>query len=389
VRQVFRTSSFVGSRLAGVLLGVVLVAGSLGCAGKKVRAPYGTPPTWAELERGVAPRVDGLLLDDAKIRRKGVGANLLVLAQRPSRFAATIQIAGQELVSVAAHEGGYTLRWSGDEGLAPGFYEGQDPSCAIETLLGVELSAEELVTVLLGGAPLVGEVRSGSESRDPSALQIRKQSWDRAAPGHETVELVGNGYVQRLRFRWLGGAWVFAGTTIWRLDETTRGTDETPRARWLVTINHEAFTTVEGIALPSRIVVAAPGAKGKREEIAIVVRHADVDPQVLYAGDTGSGDGGDGWDDDGGWEDDEEATEASNEPSAETSSDSVASDTTGATDTTDTADADGVQTPGDPATRPTSDTTSAPTATPPRSALPKAFRLEPGGSRVRGDACRR
>jgi hypothetical protein len=379
VRSALGIASFVvpGRAKWALALGLIgaLCAGLSGCAGKKVRAPYGTPPTWAELERGTAPRVEALLLDDAKIRRKGVGANLLVLAQRPSRFAATIQIAGQELVSVAAHEGGYTLRWSGDEGLAPGFYEGTDPACAIETLLGVELSADDLVTVLLGGAPLVGRV-AGEGSDDPGALQIRKQRWDRAAPGHETIELVGNGFVQRLRFRWLGGAWVFAGTTIWRLDTSTPGaTDEPPRARWLVTIEHEAFSKVEGVALPSRIVVAAPGPKGKREEISIVVRHADVDPEVLRASATDGGD--DGWEDDGGWEDEDSDGAVAHEVEPDPSIDA-------------TAPTDAVEPPETPsADAPTSARDAAPAPQPGKPALPRAFRLEPGGSRLRGDACRR
>jgi len=365
VRIASGIASFLMTRSAALVMATLFSSGLGGCAGQKVRAPYGEPPTWSALERGTSPRIEALLLDDAKIRRKGVGANLLVLAQRPSRFAATIQIAGQELVSVAAHEGGYTLRWSGDEGLAPGFYEGRDPSCAIETLLGVDLAADDLVTILLGGAPLVGEVESSGSGSDPRALQIRKQAWDRAAPGHEIVELVGNGYVQRLRFRWLGNAWVFAGTTIWRLEASTaRGKREDSHRRWLVSIEHEAFTIVEGVALPSRIVVAAPGTRGKREELAIVVRHADVDPEVLRAGGSGAGD--DGWDDDG-WDEDtgsaDPAVGADGSPQARPETTDIAADP---------REAIRAEGEGDEA-----------------SVLPRAFRLEPGGSRARGDACRR
>ena len=75
-------------------------------------------------------------------------------AMSPARFRGTVQIAGNELFSLAVREDAYELRVTSGKAGQVGFYEGPPSACAISALLGVPLLPEELVTVLLGGVPL-------------------------------------------------------------------------------------------------------------------------------------------------------------------------------------------------------------------------------------------
>ncbi|MBV1860546.1 MAG: DUF4292 domain-containing protein [Nannocystaceae bacterium] len=283
-----------------VLTGFGLV---LACGHKP---PYrvGGQPAADSLMQRTEPQLSAIAVPDAQITLdRVVRADLQLLAQTDARFRATVTKAGNELVTLAFSENGYAMRYKLDE-IPTGFYSGPADPCAVQAVLGVPLTFEGLVALVLGGAPII---EGGT---------LAKQKWDRKR-GYEVLTLSGSGYVQELWFGWVDGGWVFSGGQLWEGSLDTRG-------RWLFTFEHDRHEQVGGVLLPGRTKVRAPGTK--RNHLIVLSykdRSADppwskssvTEPTEDNTGGSDNGDGGDdgGWensdDDDGGWENSDEPTE--------------------------------------------------------------------------------
>lgn len=335
-------------------LALAVSLGATSCKGLPVRKPYddgAAPPPELLMQARAAP-LSALRVGRAKIRERSLSATLMYVVQGPERFAGTIQIAGNELVSLAVNERNYHLRLKSDRAGRPGYHEGPPSSCAVEKLVGVALEPTDLVSLLLGGAPL---------AVTPDDARVTEQRWNRRWPGREELELRWAGGRQRLRFAWVDGAWRFAGTRVWRMDGD--------REVWLWSIEHESFHTVDGEVLPEVTIIQtpAPGAdpgrrpsRRRRDVTALTIRYMDQQPDpadlLAQGGDGGDGDGGgwvDTWDDD--WSDDE-WEDGSSEADAES---------------------------GAQAAPPT-----APPAGPSAPKIPPMFVLDDAGLPARGDLCR-
>jgi len=76
-----------------------------GCRGMEPPYPPGQPPEVADLMAATAPSLHAIQVPRAKVRQgSGPAANLMLVAQEPARFSGTIQIAGNELVTLAVNE---------------------------------------------------------------------------------------------------------------------------------------------------------------------------------------------------------------------------------------------------------------------------------------------
>lgn len=269
------------------------------------KAPYrtGEQPSADALMEQTTPQLPAIAVPDAQITLDRVArADLQMLAQTDARFRASVTKAGNELVTLAFSEDGYAMRYKLDQ-IPTGFYEGPADPCAVQAVLGVPLSYDGLVSLVLGGAPLV------------EGATLVKQKWDRKK-GYEVLTLAGSGFVQDLWFAWMDGAWVFAGGQMWE------GTAE-KRGRWLWTLEHDRHQTVDGVILPGRTKVRAPG-KRRNHLIVLAYKERVANPPWATSapsssdsggpGDSGD-DGGDSgdwedngdWEDEGGWEDEEPA----------------------------------------------------------------------------------
>ncbi len=281
----------------GCLSWLALVAGlgvaPLACHAPAVEAPYaaGQAPTPEVLLAAVAPRISALQVSSAKVRiNRSPQANLMFLAQKPGRFSGQVQIAGRELVSLAFSEDGYALRNVAADGLPAGYYAGPPADCAIRQLIGVPFSANELIALVLGGAPRVA-----------GPFEVVEQRWDRKL-GHEVLRLRTANAEQELRFAWTAGAWWVAGSTLW-----LRGPDGKLTRMWSVL--HEELRRVDGTVLPSRTRISRPS--GRREErVTISYRSQIPNPDL---GDSPGVNGEDeGWED----EDTAAAVSSSSQPSS-------------------------------------------------------------------------
>lgn len=301
------------NRAASVVLCVLLLAG---CRGTEPPYPPGKPPDVADLMAATAPSLRAIQVPRAKVRQGGgPAANLMLVAQAPARFSGTIQIAGNELVTLAVNENEYGLRWVGGRdgagSLTPGFYSGPPSRCAVQTLLGVDLEPEAFVDLVLGGAPLIDEPH-----------EILDRSWDRKA-GRERLR-IGNAYEQQeLAFAWIDGHWQFAGSTLWVL--------EAGKPRWLWTISHEELHEVGGELLPRQTQIRQPKPNGKGEIVLNISFQKQVanpplggelssDPPREIADGEAAEDApppnaGDGWDDDWGEGEEGEGGEGGGEAS--------------------------------------------------------------------------
>lgn len=290
---------------------VALCLALAGCRGVEPPYPPDQPPHVADLLAAAAPSLTSIQVPRAKIRQGGgPAANLMLVAQSPARFAGTLQVAGNELVSLAVNEESYGLRWvGGREGAgarAPGFYSGPPSRCAVESLLGVELEPETLVDVLLGGAPLI----------DPPHVFVDR-SWDRKR-GRELLRIQNDQYQQELEFVWLGNRWQFAGATLWSL-----AADGSTSWRW--TIRHEDLHVVDGAWLPTKTQITQPKPSGRGEltlnvsfqkQIANPPLGGSLPSEPPREGEDGPPpNAGDGWDDD--WDDEDGSGEDETEPEPE------------------------------------------------------------------------
>ena len=286
------------------MLAVLLVVPLASACAGRVKAPYGVgkaPQPQELIDRTPTP-LTALQVPKAKVRLRGLSATLMYAAQGPDRFKGTISVAGNELVTLGVHEQSYGLRYLSDEGLAPGYYHGPPSSCAVASLVGVALNPDELVELLLGGAPVL-----------PGTTEVISQRWDKKH-GNEVLR-IGNGQrEQELRFAWEGGEWVVAGVAMFQVVQGGK-------AAWMWTVRHEKFHRVGGFTLPAKTVIRRPTPKGDET---LTIRYVDQKPNppalmTQSGGDGGGDDGGgddagpDTWDDDGGgwddegWEDEDEA----------------------------------------------------------------------------------
>lgn len=278
-------------RLFVPIFAALLAVAAVGCRPPDILPPYaaGQAPPPAELLGAAAPKISALQVPVAKIKvGRAPGGNLMFLAQKPGRFSGQIQIAGHEFVSLAFHEGGYTLRNLAADNLPPGFFAGPPADCAIQRLLGVPFAARELVALVLGGAPVLAP-----------PYEVVSQGWDPRL-GHELLRLRAPGYEQELRFAFVAGAWWPAGGTLYR-----RRPDGTLARVW--TLLHEGLRPVDGTVLPSRTRLAGPSTR--RQDLVIITYTAqNVDPDLGDSLPTAS-------EDDAGWED--EDTVAGDTPDAD------------------------------------------------------------------------
>ncbi|MBL8946251.1 MAG: hypothetical protein JNK45_24010 [Myxococcales bacterium] len=344
-------------RPAPVLLSLALAVG-LGvtaCKPRPTAAPYapGQGPKAEALIAGAKPQLDAVAVPDAKvIANRVLRGNLAFLAQEPGRFRGSVQVSGNELVTLALTEEGYALRYKLDA-FPTGFYHGPPSACAVEALLGVALDAEDLVALVLGGAPVIAE-----------PYEIVEQGWDSAA-GREAVTIRNGRFVQRLDFAKLGDTWQFAGSKLWqRKPDGSRGA-------WIWSLAHEDMARHGDAMLPARTRVLAPG-KRKDNLLVIQYKSRDLDPAFAkQAGDGGNttdggnptdggtptDDGGDDWGGADGWEgEDGGAWEG----------------------------AEGAEPKSDPAPEPP----AQPPAASPKTAAPKVFTIDGTGLGDRGDLCR-
>lgn len=274
-----------------------------GCRGTEPPYPPGKPPEVADLMAATAPSLQTIMVPRAKVRQGGgPAANLMLVAQAPARFSGTIQIAGNELVTLAVNEDAYGLRWVGGRdgagSLTPGFYSGPPSRCAVETLLGVDLEPEAFVDLVLGGAPLIDEPH-----------EILERRWDRKT-ARERLRIGNDHEQQELAFAWIDGHWQFAGSTLWVL--------EGGKPRWLWTISHEELHEVGGELLPRHTQIRQPKPNGKGEIVLNISFQKQLanpplggelssdPPRDVEDGDVDAPppNAGDGWDDD--WGDEEE-----------------------------------------------------------------------------------
>lgn len=363
-----------------------------------VPAPYGRgqAPSSAELLEHTGAQLPALQVSKAKVvANRTQRGNLAFLAQAPGRFRGTVDVAGNELVTLAFHEDGYALRYKLDA-FPQGFYSGPPSACAVEALLGVSFDTEGLVDLVLGGAPVI-----------PGPHEVLEQKWDKRG-GYERLVLANATHVQELRFGWVGNDWRVVGGQLW--ERTTAG----ERGRRLWTVEHMELEPAGKAYLPSKTKVSAPG---KRKDDTVVITYKERDPDPEFAkqlagsegGETGDDpwgddDGGDGWEDDGGWED-EGATppagggEGQSEGEAEDDGgweDGAAPE--GGTQPKGTAGgqpkeiaaSESTETSAAPKPEPsTPPSASAPPSTSPsKPKIPPQFQLDPSGLTVRGDLCR-
>lgn len=317
---------------------LVLAAAPMACRPPAVEAPYavGQAPAPALLLAAVAPRISALQVSSAKVRiNRSPQANLMFLAQKPGRFSGQVQIAGRELVSLAFSEDGYALRNVAADGLPTGYYAGPPADCAIRQLIGVPFAAEELIALVLGGAPRVA-----------GAFEVVEQRWDRRL-GHEVLRLRTANAEQELRFAWVAGAWWVAGSTLWQ-----RGADGGLTRLW--SLLHEDLRQVDATILPARTRISRP--TGRRDERVVITYRTQI-PEPDLGEDEPAASG-----EDEGWEDEDTAAAG------------------------DDDDGDAGDAPAGGAEAPSPAAAPAPSA-PPR--VPPQFKLDGAGLTPRGDLCRR
>lgn len=344
-----------GISLPSIALLGLLAASS--CGHKRVHAPYapGQGPRAQDLLALARPQLEAVAVPDAKIvANRVLRGNLAFLAQSPDRFRGSVQVSGNELVTLAATEAGYALRYKLDA-FPAGYYHGPPSSCAMEALLGIAFDVDDLVALVLGGAPLLAEPR-----------ETISQGWDTAG-GYEALELGNDRYVESLHFRKQGDGWIYVGGKLWqRKPDGGKGT-------LLWTLEHEELERHADAILPVRTRIVAPAGK-KQNQVVIHYKSRDLQPPfartqpdtggeggasggdgpATTGNDTDGGEGGgDDWgEDDGGWENAESQPEPAVAPE-----------------------------PAAAPEPPPATTTAAPT-------IPKVFVIDGAGMTDRGDLCR-
>jgi hypothetical protein len=328
----------------------------------KTRAPYppGQGPTSAELVKAAAPQIDAVQVANARVVVERLArGNLAFIAQRPGRFRGGVEFKGAEVVTLAFDEEGYALRNKLDQ-FPEGFYSGPPPAdCAVEALLGIRFPTEALVSLVLGGGPLLA-----------APYEVGKSKWSRKG-GYEALELRNAQVIEELRFDLIGGAWRIVGGALWENAGGRRG-------RELWSFEHRDLEPADGVVLPERTRITSPSKRGETL-VVITYRERNLKPAFAKAT-TPSGD--DGGQDDGGGEDDGgddwgggEDWGDENEGWENAEGDAPAEGDTGAPEPAPTE--------GD--SEPPKDT--APPK-PVRSPVPSVFKIDGTGLTDRGDLCR-
>jgi hypothetical protein len=299
-------------------MSLALLALTLGsCRGQPTQAPYedAAAPATEQLLTQATPPLGAIQVPKAKIREGNGPAGTLMYAATgdPPRFSGSISAAGNELVSLAVNEREYGLRWLSKQGIAQGFYTGPPSGCAVQRLLGVALTRQELAQLLLGGAPIVAGAQVVDQRWQGKRLRkgARKRMQAKGRPvGHEVVRMDSKDRSQELRFAWFDGRWVFAGTSVYALSGEER--------RWLWSLDHEQLRDAGDLVFPDETVIRRPAANGDGEvALSITYLEQRPDPESLSGKVDEGGDDGwedDGWEDDDGWDDDGES-ERSEPPS--------------------------------------------------------------------------
>lgn len=267
------------------------VMGGVGACGHSPPYARGQAPAVDTLLKGTEPQLEAIAVPDASITINRVAkGELAFLAQAPDRFRGTVSKSGQELLTLALYDGGYRLRYQLG-GHPPGYYAGPPSLCAVEALLGVPLSYEGLVALVLGGAPVL-----------EAPVESLGQRWYRRG-GYESIRLANDRYEQELRFAYVEGRWVFTGAVLWQRIHGRRGAE-------LWTLEHEAHRVVGHAVLPGRTRVRARRS-GRNQLVTIEYNDRELDP--AWGDESGSdtwGDEGGDWEDDRDWEDGEANVEA-------------------------------------------------------------------------------
>ncbi len=365
-------------RLSRALL-FVGIATLVACGHKPPYKPGDQPESELLLGR-TAPQLRAIAVPDATITlNRLVRADLAMVAQADARFRGSVTKAGNELVTLAFSEEGYALRYKLDD-IPTGYYSGPADPCAVQAMLGVPLSYDGLVALVLGGAPVIANA------------EIVKQKWDRRG-GYESLILAGDGLVQELRFAWVGGSWLFAGGQMWQGDSVKGG-------RWLWSMEHDRHRRVGDAMLPGRTKVRAPG---KRRDTLVIISYKDrvADPPWSKTATSSGGDGGDDGGDDGGWEnsDDDGGWENSDDDGGwENSDDTSAPPAPPAAPPDDASASPDDPTSGGPEQAPPPSGVLAavlaaphapdPAPAPAGSPVPAVFRIDAAGLSDRGDLCR-
>jgi hypothetical protein len=347
------------------MIGRALLLGSLvsltvtGCLHRPPYGPGGAPSS-DELMLATAPQVDAVQVSSARVVLNRLArGDLGFVAQAPSRFNGGVTFKGLEMIALAFNEEGYGLRSQSDDFIPVGFYAGPPPAdCVVEVLLGVPFETAGLVSLVLGGAPVL-----------PAPYEIDAQKWSRKE-GYEYIVLRNAHLIQELRFGWIGGGWRSVGGALWRNDGGKKGP-------LLWTVEHLDVARVGDVYLPQRTRVVSPG-KRRDNIVTIIYKQRNLAPAFAQtAGDDGgeggddggAGDGGggdDGWGgDDGGWENEDGGWENQDDP----------------------APADGEAAAPEPQPEPKPAPKPAPEPKPRRS-VPAVFFLDGTGLPSRGDLCK-
>lgn len=328
----------VGAAHCALGLGVT----SLGaCSHRPISRPYppGQGPDPKNLWKALAPRFQTVRIERAKARQ-GLFPSVIFsgLAQAPQRLHAILTLKGQELLSLVSNEKEYGLRYNYERGLTPGFYHGRPHPCAVQAFLGVELSVQDLVALLLGGGP---------QSLRPD--EVLNQSWDRKM-GAESVTY----YEHRRRraytvyFRPEGGHWVFVAATGYQYQ------NKRPSRQW--SIRHKSFHRNEnGISYPKRIVIETLY-NGAWEEIELEIETVHLNVHIETQIGEGAQESED-FNDEEGWEN---------------------------ADGSEIADTSATEDPAGAAKAPPADEQA-----PEKRYIPAVFVPNPSGLNDRGDLCRR
>ena len=374
-----------------------------GCAHKRPYGP-GQGPAEADLLGLARPQIHALQVPKAKVvLNRALRGNMAFIAESPGRFRGGVEFAGNELVTLAFHEQGYALRYKLDM-FPTGFYEGPPDDCAVQALLGISIDTEALVSLMLGGAPLIA-----------APFEVVSQKWSRKK-GWEALVIRNDRYVEELRFEWSGSQWQFVGGQLW-----ARNGKETGQRLWEV--QHKSLKKHGDVVLPDRTLVSTPTNKRRDDLVTIIYKERNLDPAFAKGrsdggdggedgGDDGAAEGGDdGWDDGGddGWEEDDEweddppatpaagaaAQEAQGEAAEGAAAEGAAAEGEAAEGDTAGDEGDAPAEPAPPESEPAPTEAAPPKkdegpAKPPaKKDVPEVFKLIPGNLKVQGDLCHR
>ena len=304
------------------------------------------------------PQIEAVQVPKAKVvLNRALRGDMAFIAQAPGRFRGGVAFAGNELVTLAFHEEGYALRYKLDA-FPQGYYEGPPDGCAVQALLGINIETDSLVSLLLGGAPLI-----------TAPFEVLDQKWSRKK-GWEALVIRNDRYVEELRFGLVDSNWQYIGGELWERNGDGKG-----RRLWAV--EHKSLNRHGDAVLPGRTLVSTPG-KRRDDLVTIIYKERNLHPAFAQeSGDSGDGDGDDGWDDGGGddgWDD------SADEDGGWDDNESAAVETPATT---------GPETAPPPEVKPPKKAEAEPeSAAKEHSAVPDVFRLQAGTLATQGDLCR-